>query len=169
MRASKNPSPEETRHYQDRRLQEHPNCFACGNKQRGDGNSVLGLGLRFELVGDGVVEATFACQQHFEGYPNVLHGGIACMLLDAAMTNCLFANQIVAVTGDMNVRFRKPIEIETIAVIRAWIESPQSPLFKVAAELRQHNRVKASARARFVERDAADQIVGDHPWQQNQN
>ncbi|TWU37729.1 hypothetical protein Q31b_45180 [Novipirellula aureliae] len=169
MRTSKHIQPKDSRTYQERRLQEHPNCFACGaNQPNDDGRcSGLGLGLRFELVGNGIVEATFACQQHFEGYPNMLHGGIACMLLDAAMTNCLFANQITAVTGDMNVRFRKPIVIETTAVIRAWIESPQAPLYKVAAELRQDNRIKASAHARFVERNTADQIVQDHPWQQN--
>ena len=90
-----------------------------------------------------------------EGYPHVLHGGVICALLDGAMTNCVFASGSAAVTGDLHVRFRKPVATCGSATVRAWIEASSPPLYKLAAQLEQDGEIKATAKARFVERDAA--------------
>jgi len=100
----------------------------------------------------GVVEATFPCQPAFASYPGMLHGGMICMLLDGAMTNCLFAHGLVAVTVDMNVRFRQPVAVSRPAVVRAWLESENSPLHRLAAELLQGGQVVATATGRFVKK-----------------
>ena len=89
--------------YERLRQQSHPFCVVCGDTNR---NS---LGMDFRSAGDGTVQATFACERAFEGYPNVLHGGVICALLDGAMTNCLFAHGCAGVTGDLNVRFCHPV------------------------------------------------------------
>ena len=94
------------------RRQTHPGCFVCGPA---NGH---GLGLEFRLGEGGVVEASFACQGAFEGYPATLHGGIICALLDGAMTNCLFAHGHAAVTAELKVRFRHPVMTERPARVR---------------------------------------------------
>jgi uncharacterized protein (TIGR00369 family) len=130
------------------RRQSHPQCFACGSA---NGH---GLGLKFCVAQDGSVEASFPCQPVFAGYPGMLHGGIVCTLLDGAMTNCLFAHGLAAVTVDMNVRFRHPVTVDSPAMVRAWLESGCSPVHRVAADVRQGGQVVATATARFLEKYA---------------
>lgn len=126
------------------RRQCHPDCYVCGPA---NGH---GLGLEFRAADDGSVEACFACAPIFSGYPGMLHGGIVCTLLDGAMTNCLFAHGLVAVTVDMNVRFRRPVTVSLPAVVRAWFEAEGSPVYRLAAELQQAGRVVATGHGRFV-------------------
>jgi acyl-coenzyme A thioesterase PaaI-like protein len=99
--------------------------------------------------------AEFVCSEVLEGYPRMLHGGVICAVLDGAMTNCVFAAGSAAVTGDLRVRFRKPVLARGTAVVRAWIETASPPLYKLAAHLQQDGEVKATAQARFLQRDAA--------------
>jgi len=130
------------------RRQSHPDCYVCAPA---NGH---GLGLEFRVAEDGAVEATFPCQPAFASYPGMLHGGMICMLLDGAMTNCLFAHGLVAVTVDMNIRFREPVAVNRPAVVRAWLESKESPLHRLAAEVSQGGQVAATATARFIEKQA---------------
>ncbi|MGQ9652358.1 MAG: PaaI family thioesterase [Phycisphaerae bacterium] len=130
------------------RRESHPECFVCGPA---NGH---GLGLEFRMTLDGSVEASFPCQPVFAGYPGMLHGGIICTLLDGAMTNCLFAHGLVALTVDMNVRFRQPVTVSLPASVRAWLESEGSPLHRLAAEVSQGGQVVATATARFIEKRA---------------
>lgn len=132
------------------RRQSHPECFVCGHA---NGH---GLGLEFRTAPDGSVEASFPCQPIFAGYPGMLHGGIICTLLDGAMTNCLFAHGVAAVTVDMSVRFRQPVTVSLPALVRAWFESEGGPLHRLAAELQQGGRVTATATARFIEKRAME-------------
>ena len=130
------------------RRDSHPGCFVCGPANG------CGLGLEFCLGPDGAVEASFACQGVFEGYPATLHGGIICTLLDGAMTNCLFAHGHAAVTAELRVRFRHPVITERPAKVRAWIASSLRPLHELAAELVQEQQVMATARGKFLEKTA---------------
>jgi acyl-coenzyme A thioesterase PaaI-like protein len=86
-----------------------------------------------------------------EGYVTVVHGGVVCAVLDGAMTNCLFAAGKSAVTGDLRVRFRKPISTRSTAKVRAWIEESLPPLHRVAAHVEQDGEIKATAIARFMD------------------
>jgi uncharacterized protein (TIGR00369 family) len=122
----------------------HPQCIVCGS------TTECGLGLRFELRDDGV-EACFECKAQFQGYKGLLHGGVTSSLLDGAMTNCLFAHGIVAMTGEMTVRFRHPIEVDTPLVVRAHITRSQVPLHIVEAQVVQDGQVKAKATGKFME------------------
>jgi acyl-coenzyme A thioesterase PaaI-like protein len=129
------------------RKEAHPDCFSCSSE------SQAGLGLRFLVRQDGGVEARFRCREIYQGYPGLLHGGVTSMLLDAAMTNCLFSRGTVAVTARLIVRFLLPVAIDDTAVIRAWLRDFSPPLFVLEAELEQNGRVMASATAKFIDRD----------------
>jgi acyl-coenzyme A thioesterase PaaI-like protein len=67
------------------------------------------------------------------------------------MTNCLFAHGIVAVTAEMNIRFRHPIKLGMPIVLRAKITREQSPLYVVDASLIQENQLRAKSTGKFME------------------
>ena len=131
---------------QSLQAQAHPFCMVCGQ------SNPFGLGLKFVCEDDGSVAARFLGHPALEGFQGMLHGGAIASLLDGAMTNCLFAHGSAAMTGRLNVRYREPVMIGEEMHIRAWITRSAPPLHLLAAELRQGNRLKAAATAKFMER-----------------
>lgn len=127
------------------RKQAHSNCVVCSQ------SNTNGLRLEFTLRGDGSVETTFPCDKQYEGYSNVLHGGVISCLMDGAMTNCMFAHDIIARTAEMNIRFRQPVAVEVPASVRAWIEWSRKALYLVKAELLQEQSIKVTADGKFME------------------
>lgn len=123
----------------------HPACIACGAL---NGDS---LDLRFAKRQDGSVVGTFACDGKYQGYPDRLHGGVVAMLADAAMTHCLFLNKISAVTGKLNLRFPRPVQVGIVADVRAEITKNSPPLFELRAEVSQGGVVCVTAEALFVQ------------------
>ncbi len=101
---------------------------------------------------DGSVQARFNCDKVFEGYANVLHGGVVSSLLDGAMTNCLFAHGHPGVTAELTVRFRHPVRTGEAVTVRAWIERCFPHLHVLRAELVQNGQLVATARGKFMDR-----------------
>jgi len=128
----------------------HPFCLVCSQ------SNPMGLGLEFSLHDDGSVTTSFLGHPGLEGFQGLLHGGMIASLLDGAMTNCLFAHGRVALTGELKVRYREPVIIGEEMLIRAWITRSKSPLHLLEAELKQQGCIKATASAKFVERDERD-------------
>lgn len=128
----------------------HARCIACGSSE-GDAPR-----LRFTPGPDGDVTATLQPSPHHEGYDGMLHGGIIATLLDAAMTNCLFAHGQCGVTAELQVRYRHPVAIDEECRLRAWIERSSPPLYLLRAELRQGDSLRATAHAKFMVKEALD-------------
>ena len=124
----------------------HGTCVVCGVANG------RGLQLEFHASEDGVVQASFDCQRAYEGYANILHGGVISALLDGAMTNCLFAHGHPGVTAELTVRFRHPVYTGASVNVRAWIERCTPPLHVLRAELVQDDQVKATAQGKFMDR-----------------
>jgi uncharacterized protein (TIGR00369 family) len=124
---------------------EHANCVVCGRC------SPASLGLEFAVVGDGSVTATFQCARRFEGYEGMLHGGVISAIADGAMTNCLFARGVRAVTAELNVRFRHPIRLGSPLEAIARVTRASAPLFLVEADLVQDGQLRATAAGKFME------------------
>ncbi len=122
----------------------HPACFACRSEQAG------GLGLRFVADGRGGVVAEFPCRPNYQGYPDRLHGGIISMLLDAAMTHCLFANHVRGYTVRLALRFHRPVNIGESATIYASLTQSRPPLYYLTGEVWQSTARCASAKATFI-------------------
>ncbi len=122
----------------------HADCIACGL------NNTQGLQLKFQVVGEGTVQADFDCEHKFAGYCEWLQGGVIATLLDSAMTNCLFASGKVAVTAELNVRFHAPVAIGRSASVRAWLEKQAHGMSLVRSELSQDGCCKASAQGKFI-------------------
>lgn len=125
----------------------HSQCVACGSRNG------QGLRLEFTVRETGCVETCFGCDRAFEGFPGFLHGGIIATLLDAAMTNCLFAHGFVGLTGELKVRYYHPVSTGTAARAYAWLEHSVHRLHGIRSELEQDGVIKAAASGRFLDTD----------------
>ncbi len=123
----------------------HPHCVVCGAADGG------GLGLRFAVQEDGSVTAEFQSDSRYQGFEDRMHGGIVSCLLDGAMTNCLFAHGIVAVTAELKVKFRHPIALDSPVDVRASITESRPPLHRVEGTVMQAGEVKAKSSGKFME------------------
>jgi acyl-coenzyme A thioesterase PaaI-like protein len=132
------------------RTRAHPYCVVCSQ------SNPLGLGLEFTVHDDGSVSTSLNGHFALEGFQGCLHGGMIASLLDGAMTNCLFARGLVAMTGELRVRYRKPVLIGQEISVRAWITESEPPLHHLEAELKQEGCIKAIASAKFMERDESN-------------
>jgi uncharacterized protein (TIGR00369 family) len=121
----------------------HRHCLVCGDF------NARGLQLNFTAEADGSVSAVFHSEDSLEGYAGIVHGGVVSSLLDGAMTNCLFACGIVAVTAELTVRFQRSLRVGEPAQVRAWITRSTPHLHFLAAEITQSGSVAATARGKF--------------------
>jgi acyl-coenzyme A thioesterase PaaI-like protein len=133
------------------RAAQHDECLLCGAA------NPLGLKLRFRVQPDGSVLALFACPEALRSYPETLHGGVVSALLDAAMTNALFAVGITGVTAELTVRFVAPVSLNRGALVRGSVEKDAHPLYYVRAGLEQDGTLKARASAKFLVKPGEDE------------
>lgn len=80
-------------------------CFVCGKQ-----NS-FGLQLDFELVGEAEVRTSFLPTKQFQGFKDIVHGGIIAAVLDEVMVNGAWLRGIRAVTGKFEVRLKRPATV----------------------------------------------------------
>jgi acyl-coenzyme A thioesterase PaaI-like protein len=128
---------------------EHPECLFCGK------SNPIGFKLDFRVQKPGTVNAAFQCDHLFQSYAETLHGGVTSALLDAAMTNALFSLGIIAVTGELTVRYLNPVDLDCSAEVIAGLERNAKPLYTLFAELRQSGRIVTRATAKFVDKEWA--------------
>jgi acyl-coenzyme A thioesterase PaaI-like protein len=62
-------------------------------------------------------------------YPETVHGGLLAAILDDAMAYSINQAGIVAYTGKLEMRYRKPPKIGDKLIIRAWIEENKKSLY----------------------------------------
>jgi acyl-coenzyme A thioesterase PaaI-like protein len=123
----------------------HAGCLLCGNK------NPLSMHLEFMADDSNVVYAEFQSHDMLQGYSGIIHGGVTCALLDAAMTHCLFNQSIEAVTGELKVKFVRPVPCRACRKLKALVEKAFKPLYMLRAELRCDESVLASAEAKFMQ------------------
>ncbi len=82
----------------------YPNCFVCGDKNK------IGLKISF-FYEHGKAKAQYTPTAEFEGYKDILHGGILSALLDEVMIYSIIAQGILTVTVQMEVKFKNPAKI----------------------------------------------------------
>ena len=82
-------------------------CFVCGLE------NPVGLHINFYETGPGEVSADFTPAEHYQGYPGVLHGGIAATILDEAAGRAhmgIFPPRFMF-TAKIEVKYRKNIPV----------------------------------------------------------
>src|SRR5215217_339770 len=124
-------------------------CFGCGD------DNPIGLHLEFIRDREGV-KASFIPVPEHQGFDDVIHGGIISAVLDEAMAWAAACAGFWAVTGEMRIRFRQPLNIGASATVTARVSGTRGRLVTTAAELQldRENSPIATAPATFVKVDA---------------
>ena len=92
-------------------LQQH-NCFGCGLKND------IGLKLNFTKKNDLII-GSYITHKDYEGFPDILHGGIQTTILDEAMNWAFLVEDIFVFTIKIAMKFRSPIRIGQKIIIEA--------------------------------------------------
>ena len=124
-------------------------CFA-----RGEDNPIS-LRLDFNLVDENTAEAYFEPKKVHQGYSGIMHGGLVTTLLDEAMAKVLELNEIVAVTAEINVRFKKAVNVDQkLKICGEMKDKYKDKIFYTEAYLYGgDNELLASAEAKFMKRE----------------
>lgn len=126
-------------------------CFVCGE------SNPAGVHVRFYEQEDGSLLARFTAQEQHQGYPGRMHGGVITAVLDEVIGRAImirYGEAIWGVTGEINVRFRRPapLDVELTAVGRITRET--SRLFEGAGELTlPDGTVAAEASGKYIKLD----------------
>ncbi|MES2201791.1 MAG: PaaI family thioesterase [candidate division FCPU426 bacterium] len=80
-------------------------CLVCGKE------NPIGLKLDFVVDGD-VLRTTWVADKRFQGYENVLHGGMIALILDETMVNLPWKKHgVPVISAELTTRFLKPARI----------------------------------------------------------
>lgn len=71
------------------------------------------------------------------------------------MTNCLFAHGTLALTVELNVRYRATVSCCEECKISAILEQTKRGLSRLSAKLTQNGAVKATATGKFMPKPGA--------------
>jgi acyl-coenzyme A thioesterase PaaI-like protein len=84
------------------------NCFVCGRE------NPSGLKLDFFTTAPGKVSAELNIPFDYEGYPGIVHGGIIAAILDETGGRAFLDDpNLFMVTAQLDIRYRKPVPIQT--------------------------------------------------------
>ena len=106
------------------------NCFGCSPDNK------FGLQLHFIDDGDWLL-AEWEPKPQFQGYHNVLHGGIQATLMDEIASWFVYAKMKTAgVTSKMEVRYKKPVYTNKgIIKLKAKLQQQRRNLADIYVEL----------------------------------
>jgi uncharacterized protein (TIGR00369 family) len=122
-------------------------CFACGAE------TPVGLHLDIRECADGVY-AQIKLNPVFQGYQQVIHGGIVSTILDEMAVWASYQKGYKAVTAELNMRLKKPMlaEIEYIALGR--VMNTKYKLVIAQAEIKDsRNEIIAWADVKLIKVD----------------
>jgi uncharacterized protein (TIGR00369 family) len=103
-------------------------CFACGKDNQD------GLQLKFIRLDDGRIRTEFIPPKKFQGFKDILHGGIMATLLDETMIHLVFGRGEKVVTARLEMKLRKPAKIGEKITITAELLSDSGRRIELAAE-----------------------------------
>lgn len=76
-----------------------------------------------------------------EGPPMHVHGGCSATILDAVMGACCWANQQLCMTANLQVDYKRPLPLGTVAVAHAQLERREGRKLFLKASLCSLDRV----------------------------
>ena len=121
----------------------YPYCFVCGNKNK--------IGLKVEFFFDkGKAKAQYTPTPEFEGYKDILHGGILSALLDEVMIYSIIAQGIITVTVQMEIRFKKPAKIGETLFLEGWVSEDKGRILLTEGKIfKKDGTILAESKGKF--------------------
>jgi len=119
-------------------------CFVCGDKNE------IGLHVKFyadetQAIGE------YTAQEQFQGYQGILHGGITASLLDETMIKAVYALDVIAVTAEMTVRYRKPVYTGDKLTFTGKVTEKHARFFSTIGEARRADgEIVATATGKYL-------------------
>jgi uncharacterized protein (TIGR00369 family) len=119
-------------------------CFACGNKNDN------GLKLKITECNGGVC-ATINLPSWSGGYQNIVHGGIIATILDEMAVWAAFKRGYKSVTGELNMRIKRPMAVGQTYRAEAMIVNLKHQLIEAKSTIVDENRrLVASATVKLL-------------------
>jgi uncharacterized protein (TIGR00369 family) len=103
-------------------------CFVCGKANE------RGLKLAFHSA-NGTTLSEFALPNDFQGYKNIIHGGVIAAILDEAMIQAAMAEGHKPVTAEITVRFKQPLSAGRTAIVEAVLTQNGPRIIKARSHI----------------------------------
>lgn len=130
-------------------------CFACGRE------NPIGLHLDDFQVDDGQVSARFAPRPDYRGAGTSLHGGVAATALDEILVWAgLLVEKVLSVTGKLELRYRRPVDIEDSITVSARVVERRGRRLELAGELSVDGDVRVAASGLYVATTGLAELLG---------
>lgn len=81
----------------------------------------------------------------------MVHGGILAAIIDAAMTQCLMGHGIAGYTGELSIRFRGPVMLNSVTEMETILVNDRfDKLYEIETAILQENKTCVAAKAKFI-------------------
>ncbi len=129
------------------RLSDDKMCFGCGSR------NARGLKLKFSLDRTRRrISTRWTPAKAFQGYADIVHGGMIELILDEVMGNLLWKLGIPVVTAEMTVRFISPARVGQPIVFEAVIRRHRGRVYQMHGTAKSGaGRSIAEASAKYVQ------------------
>jgi uncharacterized protein (TIGR00369 family) len=129
-------------------LWKYENCLVCGDKNE--------IGMNLPFTYDGEAAATeYTAEARFEGYKQILHGGILTALLDEVMAKAIFGKKILVATVEIKVKFKKPVKTgQKIRLEGKYTGERGSLVFATSRAILPDGSLAAEAEGKFFRLEA---------------
>lgn len=128
-------------------IKRYGNCFVCGDENK--------CGLKVDFFDrEGVATAEYKASPDFEGYKDILHGGVISALLDEVMIKAILARDILAVTASIEVKFKQPVKTGEKLLLEGRILEDKGRIVTTQGKvLKEDNSVVALGYGKYVKAD----------------
>lgn len=107
--------------------------------------------LRLSFTDSGDLHGTFRCDGRHEGYDGRIHGGILAAIIDASMTQCLMGHGIAGYTGELSIRYRDPVALNSVAEMETRLVNDRfDKFYEIETAVLQEKKTCVTAKAKFL-------------------
>ena len=129
------------------KLEDDKHCFVCGEKNPN------GRNLKFSLSEEKAF-TEFIPQKTYQGYKDIVHGGIISTLLDEAMVKVALLQGMPAVTAEITIRFKNPLMVGEKAFVEAEITKVNKKVIETSARIiKTDNTLIAEGHSKLLRQD----------------
>ena len=122
-----------------KKLSDDRYCFACG--------PLNPIGLRMEVsFRDNKASSRLALKREFQGWNDIVHGGVVATILDEIMAHAVMHYVGQAVTTSLQITYRAPLHVGEEFEVIGYVVERKSRAAVAKAEIRLTNSKKLIAR-----------------------
>ncbi len=128
------------------KLEDDNYCFVCGK------DNPIGLKLIFKIDRESrTIKTEFIPTKPYQGYKDIVHGGIISTILDEAMVKLAIGLGMNVVTVNMDIRFKRPLLVGEKVLVSAKLLSQVKRLIETEAQaIKDDGTIIAEGNARLM-------------------